>query len=171
MTKAVARSRASKRRRRNVDPPDLQERCDLAALCHLLLGSERAPPVCSAATSFWASTDGTRFFCPCPRPVAPVCCRRPASSAPRAHRFFDDSEALFWPMRAASGTRHVAGANRWANKRPRRRTAALRGRGIRSPGCQPVWLPSGCARVASRRLCCCTFITRFRQIDVRAPPP
>ena len=131
----------------------------LAALCHFLLGTERAPPVCSAATSFSASTDGTCFLFPCPRPMAPVCCRRPASSAPRAHRFFDDSEALFWPMRAASGTRQVAGANRWANKRPRRRAAALSGREIRSPGCQPVWLPSGCARVAYRRLCCCTYRT------------
>ena len=143
----------------------------LAALCHLLLGSERAPPVCSAATSFSATTDGTRFLCPCPRPMAPVCCRRPASSAPRAHRLFDDSEALFWPMRAASGTRHVAEANRWTNKRPRRRAAALGGRGIRSPGCQPVWLPSGCARVAFSPTLLPHVINAVWQIDVRAPPP
>ena len=136
----------------------------LPSLLHLLLGSERAPPVCSAATSFSATTDGTRFLCPCPRPMAPVCCRRPASSAPRAHRLFEDSEALFWPMRAASGTRHVAEANRWTNKRPRRRAAALGGRGIRSPGCQPVWLPSGCARVAFSPTLLLHVITRFGKL-------
>lgn len=126
----------------------------LAALCHLLLGSERAPPVCSAATSFSATTDGTRFLCPCPRPMAPVCCRRPASSAPRAHRFFDDSEALFWPMRAASGTGDVAGASCSTVQRLRRRRAALHGCGMGSPGCKPVSLPSGCARRVSPTSCC-----------------
>ena len=90
-----------------------------------------------------------------------------AGQLPARHALIDfsrNSEALFWPMRAASGTRHVAEANRWTNKRPRRRAAALGGRGIRSPGCQPVWLPSGCARVAFSPTLLLHVITRFGKL-------
>ena len=144
----------------------------LAALCHLLLGSERAPPVCSAATSFSASTDGSRFLCPRPRPLVPICCRRPACSAPSDHRIFDDSEALFWPMRAASGTGDVAGASCSTGQRLRRRRAALHGCGMGTGWDHPAASRCRCrlgVHVASRRpAAACVPTVRFWQTCVCA---
>ena len=107
----------------------------LAALCHLLLGSERAPPVCSAATSFSASTDGSRFLCPRPRPLVPICCRRPACSAPSDHRIFDDSEALF--LADARSERH--GRRGWGELLDRAEAET-------APSCPP-WVRDGITRL------------------------
>ena len=107
----------------------------LPSLLHLLLGSERAPPVCSAATSFSASTDGSRFLCPRPRPLVPICCRRPACSAPSDHRIFDDSEALF--LADARSERH--GRRGWSELFDRAEAET-------APSCPP-WVRDGITRL------------------------
>jgi hypothetical protein len=76
-------------------------------------------------------------------------------AARRAIIEFSMIRRLFsWPMRAASGTGDVAGASCSTGQRLRRRRAALHGCGMGSPGCQPVSLPSGCARRVSPTSCC-----------------